>query len=73
MSAHVRGLESVDSSLLCSDPYVVLKVGKTKQKTRIIKKDLNPFWNQKFSFKVATVQVLFTRDIPSPPWLMDVG
>ena len=41
-----------------SDPYCVLTVGKQKDKTKVVKKDLNPFYNQKFSFS--------TKDVSAP-------
>src|SRR3990167_5099285 len=31
-----------------SDPYVILTAGKTKYKTKVVKKDLNPTFNQTF-------------------------
>jgi Ca2+-dependent lipid-binding protein len=33
-----------------SDPYVKITVGKVTHSTRIIKKDLNPVWNEQFAF-----------------------
>ncbi|XP_047310509.1 C2 and GRAM domain-containing protein At1g03370-like [Impatiens glandulifera] len=35
-----------------SDPYVKLQLGKQRSKSRVIKKTLNPTWNQEFCFKV---------------------
>ncbi|OIV89929.1 hypothetical protein TanjilG_02120 [Lupinus angustifolius] len=35
-----------------SDPYVVLKMGKQKLKTRVIKKNVNPEWNEDITFSV---------------------
>jgi hypothetical protein len=40
-----------------SDPYVELVVGKQKQKTKVVKKDLNPVFVEKFSFKAADAQI----------------
>ena len=37
-----------------SDPFVVLRVGAVKQKSKVVKKDLNPVFNQTFSFDVPT-------------------
>ncbi len=35
-----------------SDPYVHLKIGKTKHTSKIIKKTLNPEWDQEFDFLI---------------------
>ncbi|RDX72852.1 C2 and GRAM domain-containing protein, partial [Mucuna pruriens] len=35
-----------------SDPYVRLQLGKHRFRTKVIKKSLNPKWNEEFSFKV---------------------
>ena len=31
-----------------SDPFVTLRVGKTKKKTKVVRKNLNPFFNEEF-------------------------
>jgi len=36
-----------------SDPYVKLRVGTERNKTRVIKKCLNPKWSEVFRFRVA--------------------
>lgn len=50
-------LTNVDSGLFgdVSDPYVVLRVANTEQKTEVLKNTLNPVWQEKnlFSFSVG--------------------
>jgi Ca2+-dependent lipid-binding protein len=36
-----------------SDPFAEVRVGQTLQKTKVIKKSLNPAWEEKFQFGVA--------------------
>jgi Ca2+-dependent lipid-binding protein len=38
-----------------SDPFVVVKVNESVQKTQTIKKTLNPFWNKRFIFNIDNV------------------
>ena len=54
LSIHVqaaRNLEAMDSNGT-SDPYAVIQVGKEKKKTKVIKKELAPEWNEKFEIIV---------------------
>jgi Ca2+-dependent lipid-binding protein len=39
-----------------SDPYVVLQLGKENFKTKYIEQDLNPVWNEIFTFDIMTGQ-----------------
>lgn len=36
-----------------SDPYVVVKLGSKEKKTKTIKKELNPTWNETLSLYVS--------------------
>lgn len=48
----VRGINLAVRDVRSSDPYVVLKMGKQKLKTRVMKKNLNPEWNEDLTFSV---------------------
>ncbi|KAK8962437.1 C2 and GRAM domain-containing protein [Platanthera guangdongensis] len=50
-----RGLPSMDMNGL-SDPYVRIQLGKQRAKTRIVKKSLNPLWDEEFSFRVGDLR-----------------
>jgi len=41
-----------------SDPYATLSIGNQKQKSNTVKKNLNPNWNQTFTFNAAPTDVL---------------
>ena len=41
-----------------SDPYVVLQLGKTKHKSKVIKKTLDPEWNETFDFVKLSLREL---------------
>ncbi|XP_078438562.1 C2 calcium/lipid-binding and GRAM domain containing protein isoform X2 [Wolffia australiana] len=46
-----RNLPPTDPNGL-SDPYVKLQLGKYRGKSKVVKKCLNPLWDEEFSFKV---------------------
>lgn len=46
-----RDLPAMDLNGL-SDPYVKVKLGKHKFKTKVVKKTLNPYWGEEFCFRV---------------------
>ena len=59
-----RDLAACDSNGL-SDPYVKLTYQKVKAKTQIIRKTLNPVWNEAFPLYVRacdSVRVSLSRD-----------
>ncbi|KAJ7558764.1 hypothetical protein O6H91_04G054800 [Diphasiastrum complanatum] len=50
-----RGLASRDSNGF-SDPYVRLQLGRTKTKTKVVQKSLNPSWYEEFLFKLEDLK-----------------
>ncbi|KMT11048.1 hypothetical protein BVRB_5g111380 [Beta vulgaris subsp. vulgaris] len=49
----IRGINLAIRDVRTSDPYVVIKMGKQKLKTRVIKKDVNPEWNEDLTLSVS--------------------
>lgn len=47
-----RGINLAVRDINSSDPYVVVKMGKQKLKTRVIRKDVNPEWNEDLTLSV---------------------
>ena len=52
------GLKGADRGGTSSDPYVVIKIGAQEQRTRIIKRDLNPVWEQTLEFRGSLADLL---------------
>ncbi|XP_021909644.1 protein C2-DOMAIN ABA-RELATED 4 [Carica papaya] len=48
-----RGVNLAVRDVRSSDPYVVVKMGKQKLKTRVIKKDVNPEWNEDLTLSIT--------------------
>ncbi|KAK4778851.1 hypothetical protein SAY86_006379 [Trapa natans] len=48
-----RGVNLAVRDVRTSDPYVVVKLGNQKLKTRVIKKDVNPEWNDNLTLSIA--------------------
>ncbi|KAL6993950.1 Protein C2-DOMAIN ABA-RELATED 4 [Sarracenia purpurea var. burkii] len=48
-----RGMNLAIRDLKSSDPYVIVRHGKQKLKTRVIKKNLNPEWNDYLTLTVS--------------------
>ncbi|XP_055832516.1 protein C2-DOMAIN ABA-RELATED 7-like [Solanum dulcamara] len=44
-----RGINLAIRDSFCSDPYVVITMGGQKAKTRVIKENCNPVWNEELS------------------------
>ncbi|EXC20649.1 putative ADP-ribosylation factor GTPase-activating protein AGD11 [Morus notabilis] len=48
-----RGVNLAIRDTRSSDPYVLLKLGRQKLKTRVVKKNLNPEWNELLTLSVS--------------------
>ncbi|XP_034207827.1 protein C2-DOMAIN ABA-RELATED 4-like [Prunus dulcis] len=48
-----RGVNLAVRDMRSSDPYVVVKMGKQKLKTRVVKRNLNPEWDERLTLSVA--------------------
>ncbi|KAL8223985.1 hypothetical protein R6Q57_019460 [Mikania cordata] len=57
-----RGLSLAVRDITDSDPYVVIKIGDQKQKTRVVNKDVNPVWDEDLILSVhdATLPMKLT-------------
>ncbi|KAK9123252.1 hypothetical protein Sjap_012854 [Stephania japonica] len=59
----VQGTNLAVRDVLTSDPYVILTLGKQSMKTRVIKSNLNPVWNE---------QLMLSIPDPIPPLKLKV-
>lgn len=48
----VRGVNLAVRDLRSSDPYVVVRIGKQKLKTRVVKKSVNPEWDEELTLSI---------------------
>ncbi|KAI5056346.1 hypothetical protein GOP47_0028164 [Adiantum capillus-veneris] len=48
----IKGTDLVVRDLFSSDPYVKLSIGEHEVKTRVIRNDLNPKWNEELTLAV---------------------
>ncbi|XP_042052181.1 protein C2-DOMAIN ABA-RELATED 4-like [Salvia hispanica] len=48
-----RGINLAVRDVSSSDPYVIVKMAKQKLKTRVVKKDVNPEWNEDLTLSIS--------------------
>ncbi|KAL1559558.1 putative ADP-ribosylation factor GTPase-activating protein AGD11 isoform X2 [Salvia divinorum] len=48
----IRGTNLVVRDMVSSDPYVVLSLGNQSMKTRVIKNNINPVWNERLMLSI---------------------
>ncbi|CAN6451769.1 unnamed protein product [Victoria cruziana] len=49
----IRGVDLAVRDMISSDPYVIVRMGKQRLKTRVIKRNLNPEWNENLTLSVS--------------------
>ncbi|GMI76572.1 homolog of OsGAP1, C2-domain ABA-related, C2 domain, Arabidopsis thaliana C2 domain [Hibiscus trionum] len=58
-----RGVNLAVRDARSSDPYVVVKMGKQRLKTRMIKRDVNPEWNDELTLSVTDPNIPITLTV----------
>ncbi|KAL2527868.1 Calcium-dependent lipid-binding (CaLB domain) family protein [Forsythia ovata] len=48
----IRGIDLAIRDTTSSDPYVVLRMGKQKLKTHVVKRNVNPEWNDQLTLSI---------------------
>ncbi|KAL0431398.1 UNVERIFIED_CONTAM: protein C2-DOMAIN ABA-RELATED 5 [Sesamum radiatum] len=66
-----RGINLAKRDATSSDPYVIVRMGKQKLKTRVVKKNVNPEWNEELTLSIAdpSLPVKLIRS----PWTTKMG
>lgn len=59
----MRGVNLAIRDLRSSDPYVVIRMGKQKLKTRVVRKSVNPEWNDELTLSIEDPAVLVKLDV----------
>ncbi|KAM0924167.1 hypothetical protein ACQ4PT_005133 [Festuca glaucescens] len=59
----LRGVNLAIRDLRSSDPYIVIRMGKQKLKTRVIRKSVNPEWNDELTLSIEDPTLLVKLDV----------
>ncbi|KAL2551707.1 Calcium-dependent lipid-binding (CaLB domain) family protein [Forsythia ovata] len=67
----LRGINLAKRDVRSSDPYVIVRMGKQKLKTRVVRKNLNPEWNEELTLTIVDPNLpiklqVYDRDTFSP-------
>ncbi|XP_044506009.1 protein C2-DOMAIN ABA-RELATED 2-like [Mangifera indica] len=67
----IRGVNLAIRDVRSSDPYVIIRMGRQKLKTRVVKRNLNPEWNEELTLSISDPPVpikllVYDRDRFSP-------
>ncbi|KAL3813326.1 hypothetical protein ACJIZ3_014594 [Penstemon smallii] len=53
----LRGFNLAKRDFFSSDPYVIVRMGKQKVKTRAVKRNVNPVWNEELTLSISDPNV----------------
>ncbi|XP_047071934.1 GTPase activating protein 1-like [Lolium rigidum] len=59
----LRGVNLAIRDLRSSDPYIVIRMGKQKLKTRVVRKSVNPEWNDELTLSIEDPTLLVKLDV----------
>lgn len=67
----IRGINLAVRDVKSSDPYVIVRMGKQKLKTRVVKNNINPEWNEDLTLSIADPSIpiklqVYDKDTFSP-------
>ncbi|KAF6163526.1 hypothetical protein GIB67_002531 [Kingdonia uniflora] len=72
LRVHVsQGIDLAIRDISSSDPYVVIKMGKQKLKTRVVKQSVNPKWNEDLTLAVADPNLPIKLTVYDKDMLLD--
>ncbi|KAF2317871.1 hypothetical protein GH714_041190 [Hevea brasiliensis] len=58
-----KGVNLAVRDVMSSDPYVLVKRGKQKLKTRVVKKNVNPEWNEDLTLSIDNPNLPITIEV----------
>lgn len=58
----------IQDKTMTSDPYVIIKLGKQKHHTRVLKKNLNPRWDEELKFHIKDISQSDCRSLIAEVW-----
>ncbi|PIN14807.1 putative Ca2+-dependent phospholipid-binding protein [Handroanthus impetiginosus] len=59
----LRGINLAKRDARSSDPYVTVRMDKQKLKTRVVKKNVNPEWNEELTLSIADPNLPITLEV----------
>ncbi|XP_019182458.1 PREDICTED: protein C2-DOMAIN ABA-RELATED 4-like [Ipomoea nil] len=58
-----RGVNLAIRDVLSSDPYVIVRMGKQKLKTSVVKRNVNPEWNEDLTLSISDPNLPITLQV----------